>query len=389
MSGIRVLAFKLNDAPRMLSSAEEIEEAIGRGQITAETEVTLYLDDGSKRYAAARQHAQLADYFSAPEPPVDAVSTPAAPVAPPAPPPAAVEVAASDATPPVDHDAARDDNEDESDESDEPVSPPHEEDYRSTYRQPEAATDSGGVKKYVGFGVAALVAILLLRQCTGDVPTDGGDTAAQGSEAVAAADAALPAEDAAATPAEALDTSSAGEFRLLRDSPLLASPNGAAGPSLRTGAKVFVAGTVDGFAKVSDEDGRSGYMSWSDINGNPYLTERYRLNFNNRCNVPKTFLLIWHQNGAWYTSGNQTPTIGAGEFTTLNNTVDGVRSEIVLDRLELYYRPLPRGLGGYSEIRPTSERTVVIDGNEEKMFPAIPEITDSGNVTVTFDGSAC
>ena len=378
MSGIRVLAFKLNDAPRMLSSTEEIEESIERGQITAETEVTLYLDDGSKRYAVARQHAQLAGYFIAPETPVEAVPTPAAPAAPPAPPPTAVEVPGTDA-----------DCEDNEDESGEPESPLPEEDYRSIYRQPKAAANSGDFKKYVGFGVATLVAVLLLRQCTDDVPTDGGDAAAQGSEAVAAADAVASGENAMQTPAEALDTSSVGDFRLLRESPLFVSPNGLAGPSLRTGTKVFVAGTVDGFAKVSDEEGRQGYMRWSDINGNPYLTERYRLNFNNRCSVPKTFLLIWHQNGTWYTNGSQILTIGAGEFTNLYNTIGEERNEIILDRLELYYRPLPRGSESYSEIRPTSERTVVIDGTEEKMLAAIPEVTNSENVTVTFDGSAC
>lgn len=71
MPNIKVLAFQHRDVPRMLSSEAEIAAAIDNGLIAADTAVTLYLDNGQRRFDSAAAHAELAAYFPAaavPEP---------------------------------------------------------------------------------------------------------------------------------------------------------------------------------------------------------------------------------------------------------------------------------------------------------------------------------
>ena len=71
MPDIKVLAFQHRDVPRMLSSEAEIAAAIYDGLIAADTAVTLYLDNGQRRFNSAAAHAELAAYFptaAAPEP---------------------------------------------------------------------------------------------------------------------------------------------------------------------------------------------------------------------------------------------------------------------------------------------------------------------------------
>lgn len=66
MSRIKVLAFESNGVPKMLSDDAEIAQAIANGDVVRDTSVTLYLDDGERRFGPAGTHPELQPWF--PEP---------------------------------------------------------------------------------------------------------------------------------------------------------------------------------------------------------------------------------------------------------------------------------------------------------------------------------
>lgn len=67
MPRINVLAYESNGIPRMLSTEAEIVDAILRGDIAPDTSVTLYLDDGERRFGPADTQPELSDHFATSE----------------------------------------------------------------------------------------------------------------------------------------------------------------------------------------------------------------------------------------------------------------------------------------------------------------------------------
>lgn len=193
-----MLAFDEGDAKTILYSVEEIAQAIAAGRIAPDTRVTLYFDDRTSSHRQAVDHALLAPLFrAASEPEVAA--------------PAALEIelpAADAADDDDDHEEGWDDVtpapagpwnapvETPARESDTPVSPPAD-DARAPLQSPTPRpntqqTGANGCGQLAGWGLAALVGIVIIANISG-----GGDTevapAATSSTAEAVAPAPAPA----------------------------------------------------------------------------------------------------------------------------------------------------------------------------------------------------
>ena len=168
----------------------------------------------------------------------------------------------------------------------------------------------------------------------------------------------------------ALDTSTAGDFTLIRNTALLSSPGGSTIKNLRLGRKVFVAGTLNGYAQVTDEDGAAGYVDWEAINGNPYLDQDYILVLENQCANRRRFVLFFRQNGTWRNNSSQVVDLNPYFSTPVSNDPN---QNVMIDSLEMYYFPLnpnsPR-----PRISTISEREIRVNGRYEKMTAMIPRI---------------
>lgn len=454
----KVLSFEHNGVPRMLSSLEEIERAIERGEIIADTPVTLYFDSKDRRFAPAAEHAQLARFFvmDAPEPQPDPEPQPSNAIATPAASPAPDVEETAQATPP--NDGARDEPRDsppDAGAADDPGQPEVVEEPASD--APPILPPSAEKKPNVAWGCVSLLGILgaavALGRCVAGQPAGApvdntmiATTATPGASvevprevqryyvvrkapirSIASADGgklgelvrgdalrgyAVPGRrdpstawiriiesgatrgyvssvNVTGSPPPALDTSTAGAFYATRETNMFDAPDGALRRRIPLGTPLEVVGSVAGQAEVADKGGGVGYVHWDDINGNPYLTTRYLLKIRNNCADTKRFLLVWHQDGAWYLNSDQIYTINSNQENSLTYSRGGPGTQLVIDRLEIYYFPITREPSTYKEVRPIAKNAAVIDGRTVKMLTAIPTLSDRNVATVTFDGPAC
>ena len=232
-----------------------------------------------------------------------------------------------------------------------------------------------GPPKFVYFGLAGLVAVVLLLMVLGsgdDAPEDATagaddyDYPADGSEEGVADNSKVPQ----------LDRSTVGEFRTLRPTALMSSP-GNVRYTLTIAHKVYVQGTADGqLAYVTDESGNEGYVRWSDINANPFDTNEYNLVFSNSGSETRYFFMTYRVEGRWYwVRFTLAPFERNYVFAMNGRTVE-------IDTLEAYYFQVTNGQN-LNRVSWHSTREVYYDNEVRLMTPLIPEISGS-QARITF-----
>lgn len=180
----------------------------------------------------------------------------------------------------------------------------------------------------------------------------------------------------------AIDTSSAGEYRVLAYESGLSQPRAGAimNETFEPGDTVNVIGTVNGFAEIPLEKGMVTYLEWEAMNGENGVKQGLgrTIKLVNGCSEAKNVLIqaLGENGDVWWFKNFLS--IGASKYVTIKDGGD-FRTRFS----EMYYND--RDIGFFTQVEFVSIGYVKLNGQETKLNRALPVI-ENGQFVITFCG---